>query len=183
MYMYKKSFVVALLLGSSIFAMSTGAQAATPSPYPSTGAVVVAVAGTPKLIAPGTPVKFSFAGYASGENTTASSESNDVHLALIRADVHETKAANTAGEVSFIADADVPGTYTIRVVGENGNTATAQLVITPVDADGNFITDAASSTDSSSPLLAIWISAGMVLLIIALIITLATVRRKRLAAN
>jgi hypothetical protein len=97
--------------------------------------------------------------------------------------VHETKAANTAGEVSFIADADVPGTYTIRVVGENGNTATAQLVITPVDADGNFITDAASSTDSSSPLLAIWISAGMVLLIIALIITLATVRRKRLAAN
>jgi hypothetical protein len=128
--MYKKSIVVALLLGSSIFAMSTGAQAATPRPYPSTGAVVVAIAGTPELTAPGTP-----------------------------------------------------GTYTIRVVGENGNTATAQFVVTPVDANGNFITDAASSTDNSSPLLAIWISTGIVLFIVALSITLVTVRRKRLATN
>jgi hypothetical protein len=181
--MYKKSIVVALLLGSSIFAMSTGAQAATPRPYPSTGAVVVAIAGTPELTAPGTPVSFGFAGYAPGETTTASSESNDVNLASVRADVHKTKAANTAGEVNFVATADAPGTYTIRVVGENGNTATAQFVVTPVDANGNFITDAASSTDNSSPLLAIWISTGIVLFIVALSITLVTVRRKRLATN
>jgi hypothetical protein len=181
--MFKKSFVVALLLGSSIFAMSTGAQAATPIPYPSTGAISVEVAGEAEMTAPGQPKTFGFAGYVPGENTTATSESSEVTLASVKVVVSATKAANAAGEVNFVATAEVPGTYTIRVVGENGNTATAQFVVTPIDADGNFVTDAASSTDSSSPLLAIWISAGIVLLIIALIITLVTVRRKRLATN
>jgi hypothetical protein len=170
--MLKKALVVAVLAGSSIFLMSTAAQAIT-NPYPDSNPIAVVVDGSGAVTPVGEPQALPFTGFAANEPTTATADAA-VTLGALKTVVSLGKTANGDGAVTYSASATVPGTYTITVTGFSGSVATATLVVVPLDAAG-----ALPNTGFNSPLLAIWVSGGALVFGIAMVIVRLTVRRKR----
>ena len=169
--MLKKALVIVALAGTSIFFMSTAAQALD---YPATTPSSVAVEGSATTTAPGEPMVLAFAGFNAFEPTTASADSA-VTLGVVKTVVTASKTASNLGAVSYTASATIPGTYTITVRGVDINTVTsATLTVLPADSSS-----ALPNTGFNSPLLAIWVSAGVLVFGIAMVIVRSTVRSKR----
>jgi hypothetical protein len=92
-------------------------------------------------------------------------------------------AADGSLHVSMTLPEDAAGTQTVTATGaESGNVGTAATTVVPKDVAPNPAPASLASTGSTLPMLLIWVGAGALLLGIAVVATLAHVRRRRPAA-
>jgi hypothetical protein len=176
--MLKKTLSVVLLTGLSLFAVASTAHAA--DPYPDSNPVSSQVNGSAAITPVGDPQTLGFTGFAANEPTRAEADSV-VTLAAVRVMVSVSKTADANGAVSYEARSDIPGTYTIYVTGYSGSVATAVLTVVPADSGSAPGSRPLSNTGMQSPLMALWISGGLLMFGIGLVVLRVTTRRKKAA--
>lgn len=164
--MARKLLAAALLALSAVFAVPAVANAAGYTGQ-GPGTVTVRVGEAVDLIFTNLP-----------PNTPSTASADDaVSLSVLKATT-ASKPTDAAGSVTYTASASRPGTYTITVTA-GSTVATATLTVLPADtAEGADL----PSTGYEIPMLAVWGGVGAIVLGIAFIAVLATVRRNRASA-
>ena len=182
--MLKKALAV---LSIAVMALVAAPVAANAAGYVPSGNVTVSGSATP-----GGTVTVSFASGSFTPNEQVSvSVSGDttVTLSAVKAAVLTTftKAASASG--SFSVNVTLPtnatGTYTLTATGlTSGNVGTASITTVPASGSNATLANtgggaALANTGATLPMLMIWIGAGALILGVAIVSTLAFVRRQR----
>lgn len=152
--------------------------------------------------APGGTVTVGFAAgsFAPNEQVAVSVSGNtSVTLSIVKAAVLTsiTKQASATGalSVNVTLPADANGTYTLTATGlTSGNVGTASITTVPASGSGSSLANTGggaalantggngsslANTGATLPMLMIWIGAGALILGVAIVGTLAFVRRQR----
>jgi hypothetical protein len=166
--MARKLVAAALLALTAVFAVPAVANAAG---YTGDGPGTV----TAEV---GEAVALTFTDLPANTPSTASAD-DAVTLSVLKA-ATASKPTSASGSVTYTASASEPGTYTITVTAGSA-VATATLTVTPADAAGGS-GSGLPSTGYEIPMLAVWGGVGAIVLGIALVAVLATVRRNRASA-
>jgi hypothetical protein len=170
--MARKLVAAALLALAAVFAIPAAANAAGYATYTGEGPGVVNAQR-------GLSVAMQFTDLPPQVPSTASADDN-VTLSVLKATT-ASKPTDAAGTVTYEAMAEEVGTYTVTVTA-GGEVATATLVVLPEDSAAGGSTGGLPSTGYDFPVLLLWGGAGAVVLGVALVGVLATVRRNRASA-
>lgn len=112
-------------------------------------------------------------------NTPSTASADDaVTLSVLKA-ATASKPTSASGSVTYTAAASEPGTYTITVTAGSA-VATATLTVAPADSGSGA--GGLPSTGYEFPVLLLWGGVGALVLGVALVAVLATVRRNRASA-
>ena len=154
----------------------SGSIVITGLPIPG-GTIVITFA--PGSFRPGETVTIIVGGRTVGGGQT-------VTLGALKADVpslDKQAAADGSLKVTMALPSDAAGTQTVTATGaESGTVGTAATTVVPQDAAQNVSPASLATTGTTLPLLLIWVGAGALLLGVAVVATLAFVRRQRRAA-
>ncbi|KQO95405.1 hypothetical protein [Leifsonia sp. Leaf264] len=161
-----KKKLVAIALAVVAF-VAIPVTAATAAEYNGQGSSATTTAGN--------SAELSFSGLDA--NAPVTIQGDGVTLAVVKAG-SIAKTTDASGSVSTTATASAPGTYTVTATTANA-VAVATFTVLPADSSS---ADGLASTGANVPMLLIWGAAGAILLGIALVVVLTTVRRNRAAA-
>lgn len=117
----------------------------------------------------------TFSGLPANTPSTATAD-DAVTLAVLRA-ATASRPTDASGTVSYAVSANAPGTYTITATAGQ-YVATGTLTVVPADAAGAANAGIAT-TGYDAPVLWLWIAGGALLLGVALVVVMTTVRRAR----
>lgn len=181
--MLKKALAVLSIAIVAFFAAPAAANAAG---YVPSGNVTVSGSATPG----GTvAVAFAAGSYAPGEQVSVSvSGDTTVSLSVVKAAVLTTLTKPASASGAFSVNVTLPtnatGTYTLTATGlTSGNVGTASITTVPASGGSASLANtggaALANTGATLPMLMIWIGAGALVLGVAIVGTLAFVRRQR----
>lgn len=182
--MLKKALAVLSFATLALVAVPSAANAAG---YVPNNNVTVAGAAVPG----GTvTVNFASGSFAPSESVATSVSGNTgVTLSVVKAAVLTsfTKQASASGalSVNVTLPSNASGTYTLTSTGlTSGNVGTASITVVPASGAnlanvGTSANSGLAETGATLPMLMIWIGAGALVLGVAIVGTLAFVRRQR----
>ncbi|GAA1962122.1 hypothetical protein [Agromyces allii] len=162
--MIRKILATVAVVAAALIGAPAAAQAAGGAGYTGQGTNVTLTVGEVGTI--------TFSGLPPNTPSTATAP-DAVTLAVLKA-ATASRATDASGSVSFQVSSNTPGTYTITDTAGDW-VATGTLTVVPADSASGGI----ATTGYDAPVLWIWIGAGALLLGVALVVVMTTVRRAR----